>query len=153
MVGLAVLEKLHANSKDPEHVGAREEFLQIRRQIELEKKEPSLNIFQLLIHSKYRKRMLYGFYLQALCQSSGCLVISNYMVLQLNNLGLSGSTPLLLLAVYNSWAAFLNYVNALLIDRVGRIRIISFGLVGMTPMIYFTLLIRSRVAAWSVCVL
>ena len=51
------------------------------------------------------------------------------MVLELNSLGVTGSMPLLLLAVYNSWAALLNYVNALLIDRIGRIRIITIGLV------------------------
>lgn len=64
-----------------------------------------------------------------MCQSTGVLVISNYMVLELNKLGVEGSIPLLLLAVYNSWAACLNYVNALLIDRIGRIRIITIGIV------------------------
>lgn len=122
-----VLEKLHAHADDPQHIGAREEFAQIRGQLALEKAQPSPNIVQLLFDRRYRKRMLYGFYLQAMCQSTGVLVISNYMVLELNNLGLSGSLPLLLLAVYNSWAAVLNYINALLIDRIGRIRIITIG--------------------------
>ncbi|EXJ84560.1 hypothetical protein A1O3_05229 [Capronia epimyces CBS 606.96] len=128
--GLTVLEKLHANADDPEHIGAREECLQIRRQIELEKSQKSPNIIQLVFSRKYRKRMFFGFYLQAMCQSTGVLVIANYMVLELNNLGLSGSTPLLLLAVYNTWAACLNYVNALLIDRIGRIRIVTIGITG-----------------------
>lgn len=83
----------------------------------------------LLLDKKYRKRMFFGWYLQAMCQSTGVLVIANYMVLELNNLGVTGSLPLLLLAVYNSWAACLNFVNALLIDRIGRIRIITIGIV------------------------
>ncbi|KAL6252904.1 hypothetical protein RBB50_000623 [Rhinocladiella similis] len=128
--GLKVLEKLHAHPNDPEHIGAQEEFLQIRRQIELEKSQPHLNMIQLLMSPRYRKRMMFGFYLQAMCQSTGVLVISNYMVLLLTNLGVTGSMPLLLLAVYNSWAAILNYVNALYIDRIGRRRIILIGLSG-----------------------
>ncbi|KAK5333045.1 hypothetical protein LTR98_010865 [Exophiala xenobiotica] len=128
--GLNVVEKLHANASDPQHIGAREEYVQIKRQIELERSQPSPNIFQLVFSRKYGKRMLYGFYLQAMCQSTGVLVISNYMVLLLGKLGVTGSTPLLLLAVYNSWAAFLNFINALLIDRIGRIRIITIGISG-----------------------
>lgn len=126
------MEKLHAHPNDPEHIGAQEEFLQIRRQIELEKSQPHLNMIQLLMSPRYRKRMMFGFYLQAMCQSTGVLVISNYMVLLLTNLGVTGSMPLLLLAVYNSWAAILNYVNALYIDRIGRRRIILIGLVSLS---------------------
>jgi len=85
----------------------------------------------LIFGRKYRKRMFFGFYLQAMCQSTGVLVVANYMVLELNNLGVSGALPLLLLAVYNTWAACLNYVNALLIDRIGRIRIITIGIVSI----------------------
>ncbi|KAK4942012.1 hypothetical protein LTR10_018193 [Elasticomyces elasticus] len=128
--GLKVLERLHANSSDPQHIGAREEYVQIKRQIELERSQPSPSIIQLVFSRKYGRRMLYGFYLQAMCQSTGVLVISNYMVLLLNKLGVTGSTPIMLLAVYNSWAACLNFVNALLIDRIGRIRIITIGISG-----------------------
>lgn len=32
-------------------------------------------------------------------------------------------------AIYNSWAAFLNVINAFTVDRVGRIRIILIGMV------------------------
>ena len=51
----------------------------------------------------------------------------------LNNLGLTGSQPLLLLAIYNSWAAFLNWVNSLIIDRFGRIKVIVTCLVRFIP--------------------
>jgi hypothetical protein len=30
---------------------------------------------------------------------------------------------------YNTWAGFLNFVNAFIVDRVGRIRIITIGIV------------------------
>jgi len=58
------------------------------------------------------------------------LVVNNYQVLLYNNLGLYGWLPLLLYAIYTSWAAFMNWVNAMLLDRLGRIPIITFGLAG-----------------------
>ena len=66
---------------------------------------------------------------QVLAQSTGVLVVNNYQILLYNSLGLYGSVPLLLYAFYDSWAAFLNFVNSLLLDRIGRIKIMSIGLV------------------------
>lgn len=40
--------------------------------------------------------------------------------------------PLLLYAVYLSWAASMNYVSTFIIDRVGRVRLMVFGLIGST---------------------
>jgi MFS family permease len=37
--------------------------------------------------------------------------------------------------VYTSWAAFLNWINALLLDRVGRKPVIIIGLSGCIAMI------------------
>jgi hypothetical protein len=34
---------------------------------------------------------------------------------------------------YNTWAGFLNFVNAFIVDRVGRIRIITIGIVSRAP--------------------
>lgn len=48
----------------------------------------------------------------------------------MNNLNLTGWTPLLLYAVYDTWAAFMNFINSLLLDKLGRIRIITVGLIG-----------------------
>ncbi|KAK5209182.1 hypothetical protein LTR41_005581 [Exophiala xenobiotica] len=111
--GLNVLEKLHANASDPQHIGA-----------------PVSQYLPTGLQSQVWQADALRLYLQAMCQSTGVLVISNYMVLLLGKLGVTGSTPLLLLAVYNSWAAFLNFINALLIDRIGRIRIITIGISG-----------------------
>lgn len=65
-----------------------------------------------------------------LAQSTGVLVVNNYLILLLQNLGLSGWVPLLLYAVYDSWAAFMNFINSLLLDRIGRVRILTVGLIG-----------------------
>ncbi len=78
--GLKVLERLHAQSDDPHHIKAREEFMQIHKQIELERHLKVGNLIQLLIHPKYRRRMIYGFFFQCLAQMTGVLVINNYQV-------------------------------------------------------------------------
>ena len=119
-------------------MGAREEFIQIQRQLALERNNPAPSFFWLIFGRKYRKRMFIGWYVQAMAQSTGVLVIANYMVLILNNLGVTGSIPLLLLAVYNSYAACLNFVNALILDRIGRIRTLTIALV--SPLRLFSVL-------------
>lgn len=78
--GLEVLLNLHQHVADPDNLGAREEFQQIQKQVMLERQRPTGNLIQLLLNPKYRKRFLFAFFLQALCQSSGVLVINNYMV-------------------------------------------------------------------------
>ena len=67
---------------------------------------------------------------QFILQSTGVLVINNYQVLLYNGLGLYNSLPLLLYAVYLSWAAGMNYVSSLIIDKVGRVRLMTIGLFG-----------------------
>jgi hypothetical protein len=47
-------------------------------------------------------------------------LIIAFQFIILGNLGMSPANSLLLLAFYNTWAAFLNWVNSLIIDRVGR---------------------------------
>ena len=46
-----------------------------------------------------------------------------------NGLGLFGSLPLLLYSAYLTWAAVMNYVAALIVDRVGRVRMLTIGFV------------------------
>ena len=58
--GFANLRKLHSRRGDPEEILAREEFLQIRRQVELESTETH-GIRQLLKRPSSRKRLLCGF--------------------------------------------------------------------------------------------
>lgn len=60
-------------------------------------------------------------------QSTGCLVINNYQVLLYNGLSLYGSMPLMLYALWDTWAAIMNFFNALLLDKVGRIPIMVVG--------------------------
>jgi hypothetical protein len=79
--GLKILERLHARPDDPHHITAREEFMQIHKQVELECSQKVGNLIQLLMHPTYRRRMWYGFFFQCLAQMTGVLVINNYQVL------------------------------------------------------------------------
>jgi hypothetical protein len=150
-----VLEKLHFVKGDSSNEGARQEFRNIQAQLELEKHDSGGSLFRLLQSKRYRRRMWTGFFLQAVGQTTGVLVINNYMVrgsllflvhpviltnpheltlyggqiIELRLLGVVGWQPLMINGFYNSWAAFLNFVNAFIVDRIGRIRIITIGIV------------------------
>lgn len=128
--GLRILEKLHASPDDPGKISAREEFLQIQCQIELERSQNLGNIFSLLRRPSYRKRLLSGFFVLFIAQSTGVLVINNYQVLLYNKLGLYGAMPLLLYACFDTWASVMNFINSLILDRFGRIRILAIGVIG-----------------------
>ncbi|KAJ5465930.1 general substrate transporter [Penicillium desertorum] len=78
----------------------------------------------------FRKRLLIGFFVQCIAQSTGVLVVNNYQILLYNGLGLKDSLPLNLYACYNTWAAFMNFVNSLMLDRWGRVRIMIIGMIG-----------------------
>jgi Sugar (and other) transporter len=58
------------------------------------------------------------------------LVINNYQVLLYNKLGLYGAMPLLLYACFDTWASVMNFINSLILDRFGRIRILAIGVIG-----------------------
>ncbi|OCT51766.1 sugar transporter [Cladophialophora carrionii] len=132
--GISILQKLHATADDPEASTARDEYLQVKEQVQLEAGEVTHNIFTMMKRAHLRKRLLLGFFLQWLAQSSGVLVVFNYQILLYRNMGLTGSVPLLLLALYNALAAFMNFVNSLLVDHLGRIRIMTIGIIGCATM-------------------
>jgi hypothetical protein len=77
-----VLEKLHFDPANVDHDGARDEFLEIQAQLELEKHESVRYTLKLLQSKKYRRRMWTGFFLQVVGQTTGVLVINNFMVRQ-----------------------------------------------------------------------
>ncbi|OAL34558.1 hypothetical protein AYO20_06188 [Fonsecaea nubica] len=133
--GFEVLKRLHHQPEDEDDTIAREELYQIRQQLDLEKREGWrqgwIKGWILLFSRKsYRKRLLFGFLLLGLVQSTGCLVINNYQVLLYNGLSLYGAMPLMLYALWDTWAAFMNFVNSLLLDKLGRIPIMVVGQIG-----------------------
>ncbi|OAL05321.1 general substrate transporter [Phaeosphaeriaceae sp. SRC1lsM3a] len=129
---LQILCDLHGDKNNSEvslnH--AREEYRQVNEQALLDKSllggDGKMIIFK---KRSYRKRVLCGMATMFLSQSTGVLVINNYQVSLYNGLGLFGSLPLLLYALYLTWAAALNYFSATIMDRVGRTRLLLTGLI------------------------
>lgn len=64
------------------------------------------------------------------CHDRLLISISDYSVILYAGLGNSGSIPLLLSAAYVTCAAIGNYFCSLMIDRVGRVRLLCIGLTG-----------------------
>lgn len=60
---LSILEKLHKTADDPEGILAREEYYQIRQQIQLEKQN-KISFWDALKQPHMRKRMFLGFFIQ-----------------------------------------------------------------------------------------
>ncbi|KAH0837179.1 hypothetical protein AYO21_08164 [Fonsecaea monophora] len=143
--GYQVLRNLHTRPEDPEEIVAREEFLQIRRQIELERADKLSRSWAALFKKpSLRKRLILGFGTQFIAQSTGVLVVNNYQILLYKSLGITGSLPLLLNALYNGVAAFMNFINSLFLDRLGRIRIMLIGLTGCAcSLICFTAMVAT----------
>ncbi|KAK5167528.1 uncharacterized protein LTR77_007227 [Saxophila tyrrhenica] len=133
--GLAVLQRLHVRPGDTNDIAAKEEYYQIRKQIELEAQTGVTTMWQMFKRRSYVKRILCGVLVQFAAQSTGVLVVNNYQVLLYGNLGLDGWLPLVLYGIYTSWAAFLNWINSLILDRIGRRPVIIFGLMGCVAMI------------------
>ncbi|KEF52756.1 uncharacterized protein A1O9_11173 [Exophiala aquamarina CBS 119918] len=130
---LALLCRLHHSPEDPHDIMAREESVQIQRQLELDKSMPK-GLVAIVRTPSLFKRYLLGVFVQCLAQSTGVLVVNNYQVILLNGLGLTGWLPLLLYAIYASWAAVLNLVAALIVDRAGRVRLLCIGITGCALM-------------------
>ena len=127
-----VLCRLHTDpGQAQQHTKAREEFYQMRLQLESDKGSAvQAGQWALFTKPSYRRRLIIGCFTQFVTQSTGVLVVNNYQVLLYNSLGLYQSVPLLLYAVYLSWAAAMNYFSSIVMDRFGRTRLMLIGLTG-----------------------
>ncbi|THC92082.1 hypothetical protein EYZ11_008463 [Aspergillus tanneri] len=98
-----ILVKLRKSLDDPEDLVAKEEYFQTAEQIRLEAERLSAygNVWSAVVKKKsYRKRMAIGFLTQWGAEFGGPLIINNYAVLLYTNLGMTGSMPLLLSAIW-----------------------------------------------------
>lgn len=116
-----LIRKIHHDPKDPHDTSAHSEYLQITKQIELEK-EVNTGYIDMLKKPSWRKRSLLAFFIMFATQSTGCLGITTFQVIIYSSLGLTGPMPLLMYGVYVTVAAIFNYTGAALCDRIGRRR-------------------------------
>ncbi|OCT53938.1 sugar transporter [Cladophialophora carrionii] len=131
-----VIRALRRSADDPDDLVAKEELYQTREQLALDAAKlkgvgygPWMACFK---KKSYRKRMIIGFLTQWGAEFAGPLVINNYMVILLTNLGQTGSMPLLLSAVWLTTAGVIyNPLGAWLHDRVNSRRFMyMFGTFG-----------------------
>ncbi|KAJ9303263.1 hypothetical protein DTO271G3_637 [Paecilomyces variotii] len=124
---LLVLKRLRASPDDPNDLVAQEEFHQTKMQLQLEAEKLAAtghSVWTAVWKKKsYRKRMIIGFLTQWGAEFGGPLIINNYAVLLYTNLGMTGSMPLLLSAVWLTTAGCIyNPLGAWLHDRVNSRR-------------------------------
>lgn len=113
------VQRLHYDKADPTDSAAHEEFEQMRIQIAYERTQPS-GYLGILKTKSYRKRAFLSCFVQFAANNTGGLVINYYSVIIYGDLGLTGSLPLLMYAVYTLIGAAGNLCGLLTIDRTGR---------------------------------
>ncbi|KXJ87542.1 general substrate transporter [Microdochium bolleyi] len=118
-----------ASSSTAVTLSVREEFYQMRKQIEFERANPS-GYRALLTNKAYIKRTALSCYVQYAANSTGALVITNYSIIIYNNLGLTGSMPLLLYGAYTTVGAIGNLGSLLTMDYIGRRPMLLTGFIG-----------------------
>lgn len=124
-----VLCRLHSSRTDTEHTIATEELHEIRTQLDTHG-EHDVRFVELFRRPATRRRIIIACAFVALGQSTGINVVYSFMVNLLPSLGVTGSTPLLINAVYNTVASLMNYVGAMGLDKIGRKPMIIAGFVG-----------------------
>ncbi|KAK6906873.1 hypothetical protein I203_100860 [Kwoniella mangroviensis CBS 8507] len=128
---LGTLKNLHDDGSDAEHQRALHEQQEIVQQIELDSRHDT-SWKALFTRPSARRRMLLGIFLMFFQQSTGQNVLYGLQINILNSLGLTGWKASLVISCYITWAAFLNFVGAALLDRVGRRTMLLIGLAGTT---------------------
>ena len=111
--------KLHDEPEDATHQLATTEHTLMRKQVALDATH-DITWSGLFKRNSTRKRLLLGIFLMFMQQSTGQNVLYGFQVNALTTLGLTDWQPLLVVSFYVSWAATLNYVGGLLMDRLGR---------------------------------
>lgn len=128
----AVLIRLHARKGEAIHEQAEKEFYQLKKQVELDEQiQSTISTFEIFKTPSNRKRCLIAIIMMFFNMFTGVLLIANYAVIIFTNLGLSGSTPLLLLSLWVSLSLFGNIFTALFIDKWGRRVFMLTGIAGI----------------------
>lgn len=115
----AVIKRLHFDKEDPEQSNARAEYTQIARQTEYDK-QFDVSYWQMFKVPSWRKRSFLCLFILFASQSTGVLGIGNYKILIYQSLGLKGSLPILLNAVYTCTGAAMVMVGSAIMDKTGR---------------------------------
>ncbi|RDW59195.1 hypothetical protein BP5796_12119 [Coleophoma crateriformis] len=128
-----VLKRLHTTRKDPRGREAEREFLQMQKQLELDRSiKASMGNFDIFTSPSNRKRALLAFGMMFGNMFTGILVVTNYGIILYTSIGLSGYLPLLLSAIFVSITLPCNIWTALYVEKIGRRTLLLVGLAGCT---------------------
>jgi MFS family permease len=119
-----VLERLHQNRHDLDSNLARAEMDQIKAQIDIERTLPS-SYMHIARTPRLRHRAACSILTWILGQSTGILVIANLTPTLFGQLGYSTVLQLGLSIVWTVCALLGCFINAVLMDRVGRVKLIG----------------------------
>lgn len=142
---LDVLIKLHSSPEDPRDEYARMEYIQMTKQMEYDRKIANdLGSFPILRTPANRKRMYLGFGIMWGAQFTGVFVIASYGVLIYTSLGMKGSIPLLLNAIWTSITIPGNIFTALFVDKLGRRTFFLIGFSGVLVALIFECALQAQ---------
>ncbi|KAK4494564.1 hypothetical protein PRZ48_013920 [Zasmidium cellare] len=124
-----ILLRLHDDPSDPHHAFARSEYIQIQKQLALDR---TLDDSWKHIFSKpsLRKRLWLSIGTTGFIQCSGVLVINNYGPTLYKNLGFSETKQLLYPAAWLTLALGLNAMASVLVDHFPRNKLMAIGVFG-----------------------
>lgn len=141
----AVLKRLHTRKGEEMHEQAEKEFYQLKRQVQYDREQQAtISNFEVFKTPANRKRCMIACIMMFFNMFTGVLLIANYAVIMFTNLGLSGSTPLLLLALWVSISLFGNIITALFIDRFGRRGFMLIGVGGILVSLICETILQAR---------
>ncbi|KAH8696291.1 general substrate transporter [Talaromyces proteolyticus] len=116
---LAVLKKIHHDPTDNDNTFAEAEYIQIVRQIEFDKGLDT-GILSMVKKPSWRRRCLLAFFIQFSSQSTGVLLLVNYITIIFSNLGMTGVMPLLLYAIMTVTNQVALFIGMFTVDKIGR---------------------------------
>jgi MFS family permease len=119
-----VLEKLHRAKNDPDAHLAKAEMVQIKAQVDAERSLPGGYIY-IFKTPHLRKRAFCSILVWIMGQSTGILVIANLTPTLFGSLGYGTVLQLGLSIVWTVCALIGCFINAAIMDRVGRVKLLG----------------------------
>ncbi|KAL4793093.1 general substrate transporter [Aspergillus venezuelensis] len=130
----SVLEYLHKTKSDTRAVFAHAELKSIKAQVELEKNTPH-GYIHILSTASHRKRAACSILLWVMGQGTGITAIANLVPTLMGSLGFDTTMQLGLGVVWTICAIIGCGINVLLLDRIGRVKLLTIGGFGSAAII------------------